>query len=452
MFCRWQKIEFHILKYENLENLKMEGIWKIEYDSGTKSEITFKQTGDMYKLKGSFWEHGVFYQKQGNYKGKWCLLNRHLVLKFAIKSGPGKNLNAIVSKCCTTFSGAKHDEQYKNGVLTFKARKVDYLDVSKVDYCEGDVSDIDSEELSDIGTESSDNSDDNSKEDEPPIELQILENEVQFLLSKCKKSKVWKEFAINKIKNIYKNNPTLSKKVLLNSTGLTHFSEFFSESELKDHVLTTFKSGIQWYVENSDKITNKEYRCIISKHIVDSAYDIEYPKEFKITKEELDETNLYNQQIVFLLNHDIYDFEDGFEHDFIKYVLRKQRDHIILNVLKQIKSLPLEKVGKYIDIYTKRYRNHYYTNGDSDEDSSNSYSDAYTTIVDRLLELYKIHSLIEEMKPSGICARLLIEKYSEVKGIQCPSGPIGPEGVEGSDDSDGTVSGTESTDDSELEN
>jgi hypothetical protein len=188
--------------------------------------------------------------------------------------------------------------------------------------------------------------DDSSKESEHDRETELLENEVVFLLKKCK---TWDDFAVNKIISLYKNNPKLSSKLLLNETGLKYCSQLLSIKKIAKHIIQQ-KTNVWFYFENSEKFTDQKTRCRITQLIVKQANFLNIPETFKITREDLTGATLSHKHIKWLLSRNLTTLDEEFFKGFLVYDFVANCDLIMLMVEYKIIEKTYEKLVEWVKI------------------------------------------------------------------------------------------------------
>jgi len=235
------------------------------------------------------------------------------------------------------------------------------------------------------------------------IVKQCLKNEVKFLLKNVYQ---WGELAVTKIEEIYEKNPELDKTPLYNSTGLTHFFDFFSLDELNQFIYKYFV----WASENMDKIKDQDMRCkLVDKflnHMKSKSWSL-----IQITKEDLRDVEWELWKIEKLVKWGSMpeDFQIEFDEDLVDKLIKKSTPKTILWFFNQSEYLETDKM---IDIMIDIDRRWRYAE-ESDSYSHSEFDDEMVnTLIDirkRLIELNKIYVLMENLKPHGVSAKLLTE-------------------------------------------
>jgi len=336
----------------------MEGRWTIQYNTGITSEITF-------------YVNGIFYQKYRNYVGKWVLKNKKLYMRFPIFC----RSIYVASVSENEFRGCLYGSGYERGLLGYNAVKADNVLHESPFQCYLPDIDIDGLEY------------ENTREDE------ICLNEVDFLIGKLFG---WGEFAIDKIKNIYMENKNLPKKPLFKYIEKTR--DIFS-----DETLCYYCDLLHWpsFLKIFHTVENKKCRQQLAYYLIKCHPSLEFPSHFKFRKDDIIENCLNTDDIFYLVDNDLYDFSDEFFQENLD-ILDKTAENSIssnhfFNILTKINLLPLEKIEKYmLNLFNKA------TDNENNE-----------KIMHRLLELYKTRVLVDEMAPTGIGGKLIIDSLQK---------------------------------------
>lgn len=239
---------------------------------------------------------------------------------------------------------------------------------------------------------------DNKNLSKEEIDLHLAEVQIKSL--RCMNN----EHAMNKIKEIYKENPTLSRKLLhtKNCVGL------LTEEELDEYSET----DLVWYTNNSDKIKNQTVRCKNTKKLLNGNYSV--PKGFKLLKDDLPD-EMTCCELITILRADMFEFPKDYFNERIAEMFQTVRiNKNIFKYTSKISSKAFKKITKHCnDAKTMKsvlklvphLPLKYIV------DCLPRINRLGKDVLAQFLELYKMNILIEELKPHGIAAKLVLEKY-----------------------------------------
>jgi len=229
------------------------------------------------------------------------------------------------------------------------------------------------------------------------IDKTIIKHELDLLLVKIPE---WGEVAIEKIKNIYTSH-NLPKEHLYDH--IDFFLDMFDERELANYIVR--KKDIKIYIQHQERFKKITIRKALVKFII--KYKNFDTKDLpKFTQKEIVGIDFATKDVKFLIERNLYDFDEEFFKERPKLLCQFSKDYdrydTFLTILKiYTTSLDTNQVKEYYKNVAKRYQ---YEGGVEESNDVEQY------IFDRLLELHKAHVLMEEMAPTGICGKLVIER------------------------------------------
>lgn len=342
----------------------MEGTWVIEYTTGTARFASVLERANIY-----FYGNGTFYyaEKRKKCVGKWVLKDK-LYMRF-----PYLPSTIYIA----TVKGNKfHSYHHPDGnTKVFKAIKTS--DIPFENKYEDHLPDIDIDGLEYIKTR----------------EEEIILNEVGFLIDKITNGdKKWADFAIDRIKNIYKNNKNLPKYPLFEYVD--EFFEIIGEDALCKNC---HRANLTNLFRIFNSIKSSECRQKIAYNIIKSGENLN-AFSFRFNKDDVVEEWLDAEDVMHLIKNNLYTFDETFFQNHMgildEILQTENNSDVFLKILNIITSLPSEKIELYLNEICGQYC-------DFNRES----------IINRLLTLYKMAILTEEMAPTGICGKLIIDSH-----------------------------------------